>query len=79
MNLLVKKYNKMQNILKCFKIFMLSWFGLASIAIFIGYIYCIFTWPMITIICTIIFLIGIFIEEKIRTIKIKKRLKEYDM
>ena len=79
MNLLVKKYNKIQNILLCLKIFILSWFVLASIGMFIGYIYCIVTWPMITIICTIIFLIGVFIEEIIRTIKIKKRLKEYDM
>lgn len=79
MKKLVEKYNKFKNIVRFLKILFVSYFGLTSIALIAGYIYCLYTWTTITLICTGVLLIAIYIDEKIRSIKTKNRLQEYDM
>ena len=79
MKKLVEKYNKFQNIIKFLKILFVSYFGLTSILLIAGYIYCLFTWTTITCICTGVLLIAIYIDEKIRSIKTENQLREYDM
>ena len=79
MKKLVEKYNKFKNIVRFIKILFVSLFGLTSIALLVGYIYCLFTWTTITLICTGVLLIAIYIDEKIRSIKTQNQLQKYDL
>lgn len=79
MKKLVEKYNKFKNIVRFIKILFVSLFGLTSIALIVGYIYCLFTWTTITLICTGVLLIAIYIDEKIRSIKTQNQLQKYDL